>query len=48
LSTLQFGRQQRFYAGYFILSDAIMEGMVGRIVTQEVENNGYALWEITK
>jgi hypothetical protein len=48
LSTLQFGGQQRFYVGYFVLKDNLNEDLVGKIIVGEVQKQGYSLWAISK
>jgi hypothetical protein len=48
LSTLQFGGQQRFSEGYFVLEDNLNEGLSGKIITVEVGKQGYGLWAISK
>jgi hypothetical protein len=48
LSTLQFGGQQRFSEGYFVLGDNLNEGLSGKIITVEVGKQGYSLWAISK
>ncbi len=46
-STLQFGGQQRFYIGYFVLQDNLNQGLAGTIITLDV-NQTYSLWAIPK
>jgi len=46
-STLEFGGQQRFYNGYFVLQDNLNQHIAGTIVTLDV-NGTYSLWAISK
>ncbi len=46
-STLEFGGQQRFYSGYFVLQDNSNQNLAGTIITLDV-NGTYSLWAISK
>jgi hypothetical protein len=47
-ATHQFGGQQKFQVGYFILSDDLNEGLTGTVITQEVGSQSLSVWEIAK
>jgi hypothetical protein len=47
-STLQFGGQQRFYTGYFVLKDNLNENLLGRFIAEEVGKQGLSLWAISQ
>jgi hypothetical protein len=47
LSTMQFGGQQRFSSGYFVLKDYLNEDLLGKMIVSEV-GKGLSLWAISK
>ena len=47
-ATQQFGGQQKFQVGYFVLSDNLNEGLTGTVITQEVGSQSLSVWEIAK
>jgi hypothetical protein len=47
-AVMQFGGQNRFYGGYFILEDKLNQGLTGRIITIDMNKHGYSLWAISQ